>query len=48
MTEELTLYLLMAALAIVAIGCALWLMSKLLKVMLPGSDAPDSDRKDSP
>ena len=48
MTEEFALYLLMAALAIVAIGCVLWLVSSLLKVMLPGGDAPDSDRKDSP
>jgi hypothetical protein len=48
MTEEFALYLLMAVMAAVAIGCALWLVWELLKVMLPGSDAPDSDRKDSP
>jgi hypothetical protein len=47
MTEELFLYLLMAGLALIAIGCVTWLATKLLDVMLPGEDAVDSDRKES-
>jgi hypothetical protein len=46
MTEELFLYLLMAGLALIAIGCVTWLATKLLGVMLPGEDAVDSDRKE--
>jgi hypothetical protein len=46
MTEEIVLYLLMALMAVVAIGCALWLATKLFGVMLPGGDAADSDRKE--
>lgn len=46
MTEEIVLYLLMGLMAVVAIGCVLWLATKLFGLMLPGGDAVDSDRKE--